>query len=174
MIMSESDSDEWGAEELVIPVASDDKFADGNGNSIKNNNDGESNSDEWGVEDGGDDYWDEIIIPNKKKEKKEPKVEQQQKSGSKKEGEPMIIVDLTQINPNVHNKFDRNSVNDPEVASAMRKKIEDDYQNYASSYELLVNSTVVPCGSSVWRDALIQLRNDRPGHYFVPIFKKKA
>lgn len=156
--MSDSDSDDWGREELVI--VSNSKLVDGDDNDIRNDGD------------GGDDYWEE-----EKTEMEKPKVEQrQQQSGiNNEEGESMIIVDLTQINADVHSKFDRNSVNDPETASALRKNIEDNYQQHALSSELLANSTVIPCGSTVWRDALIQLRTERPGHYFVPVFwaKKK-
>ena len=88
-------------------------------------------------------------------------------------GEPMIIVDITQIDPNIHSKFDRNSVNDPTGASALRKKIEGDYINYAKNNVLISDGTVIPCGSSVWRGALSRLRDERPGHYFVPIFPPK-
>ena len=138
------DSDDWGAEELVIPPAAE------------KTNSGDNN------DDVGDDYWEiaKTIEEDVKPEVKKP-VE---------EGQPMIIVDITKMNPEIHSKFDRNSVNKPEEASALRKKIEKNYNDYAFSSELLAEGSIIPCGSSVWRDALVRLRDDNPGHYFVPIF----
>ena len=142
------DSDDWGAEELVIPPQAD----------RTSNNENEDNE-------VGEDYWNvEKTIPDAK-----PETE----TAAKKPvaaGEPMIIVDITTMNPDIHSKFDRNSVNKPEEASALRKQIEKNYNDYAFSSELLADGTVIPCGSSVWRDALVRLRDDKPGHYFVPIF----
>ncbi|KAL3893916.1 MAG: hypothetical protein SGARI_007902 [Bacillariaceae sp.] len=85
----------------------------------------------------------------------------------------MIIVDLTQIDANIHSKFDRNSVSDSAAASALRKKIEGDYDKYAKDATLITEGTVIPCGSSVWRGALMRLRDERQGHYFAPIFPPK-
>lgn len=145
------DSDEWGAEELVIPQ---DRECTNDDNDDRN--------------DVGDEYW-EV-------EKTIERVEETNESDklSAEDGESMIIVDITQLNPDIHSKFDRNSVNQPEEASALRKKIEKSYEEYAFSNDLLSEGTIIPCGTSVWRDALVRLRDDRPGHYFVPIFAPKA
>jgi len=169
---SDSDnSDEWGMHELVIPskcdaTADDDEVVHG-----KNNN--------YEGEGEADDYW-AVEASNTKEKKKddESKTEQRRQQldeGGTEGGEPMIIVDMTQINPDIHSKFDRNSVNNPEEASALRKIIENNYEEYSTSPAYLSEGTVIPCGTSVWRDALIELRNDRKGHYFIPIFctKKK-
>jgi hypothetical protein len=84
---------------------------------------------------------------------------------------PMILVDMTQMTgEKIHSKFDRNSVNDAEAASALRKKLEKEYDKYAKDAALLGDRTVIPCGISVWRGALVRLRDERPGHYFAPIF----
>jgi hypothetical protein len=84
---------------------------------------------------------------------------------------PMILVDMTQLTgEQIHNKFDRNSVNDVEAASTLRKKLEKEYAKYAKDATLLGDGTVIPCGMSVWRGALTRLRDERPGHYFAPIF----
>jgi hypothetical protein len=146
------DSDEWGVEELVIPQ-------DGQKTNIKNNGKDDEN-------DLGDDYWKVENPVEPVQQDTEIKEEEQAEEG----GEPMIIVDITQMDRNIHSKFDRNSVNQPEEASALRKKIEKNYKDYAFSNQLLAEGTIVPCGTSVWRDALVRLRDDRPGHYFVPIF----
>ena len=149
------DSDEWGAEELVIPPAGQKGDVDNNGNDDEN--------------DHGDDYWKVEKPPTPVQQDAEVNKAQPAAEG----GEPMIIADITRMNPNVHSKFDRNSVNRPEEASALRKKIEKNYGDYAFSNELLAEGTIVPCGTSVWREALVRLRDDRPGHYFVPIFAPK-
>lgn len=150
-----TDSDGWGAEELVIPpVGTKDNTSNG-----KSNDDGEN--------DLGDDYWKvETKKPVAQDSIKEPAADETKEQASS----CMIIVDLTQMDPNIHSKFDRNSVNQPEQASALRKKIEQNYREYAFSNTLLSEGTVIPCGSSVWRGALVKLRDDRTGHYFVPIF----
>ena len=88
------------------------------------------------------------------------------------EGEPMIIVDMTILsNSAIHNKFDKMSVNDSKAASDLRRKIESKYDTYAKDALLLADHrAVIPCGTTVWRDALVYLRNETPGHYFAPIF----
>ncbi len=146
------DSDDWGAEELVIPSQAD-----------KPNNENNENNDN----EVGDDYWE--VEKTMQVAKPDPETEESEKKPVAV-GEPMIIVDITTMNPDIHSKFDRNSVNKPDEASALRKKIEKNYNDYAFSSELLADGIVIPCGSSVWRDALVRLRDDKPGHYFVPIF----
>ena len=145
-------SDEWGMEELVIPATKELQHSEGK----------DANGDE--------DFWDKqdtptivAAAPSKEKPKPPPAV-----------STPMIIVDLTQIDANIHSKFDKNSVSDAAAASTLRKSIESDYNKYAKeSPELLSDGTVIPCGSTVWRDALVRLREERPGHYFAPIFPPK-
>jgi hypothetical protein len=143
-------SDEWGMEELVIPPQG-----------------AIHTTDEAANEKGDDEYW----AVEKPAEPAPPPKEENTKNTNP--GEPMIIVDITQIDAKIHSKFDRNSVNDSAGASAMRKKIETVYEQYARDASLLADGTVVPCGSSVWRDALVCLRDERPGHYFAPIFPPK-
>jgi hypothetical protein len=94
------------------------------------------------------------------------------------EGEPMIIVNMTILSQllslsEIHCKFDPNSVNDPIAVKSLRQRIEGDYSAYSKNNEYLSNRIVIPCGSSVWRPALVQLRLERPRHYFCPIFPLK-
>lgn len=152
--MSDSDdSDEWAVDELVIPLQS---------NAAQEQSREAENDD-------GDVDWDVSI-----EKKKVPIADSNSPSVPQTSGEPMIIVDITLLDKSVHCKFDRNSVNDANAASAWRKRIEESFEKYAKDKELLENGTVIPCGSSVWRDALVRLRDERNGHYFCPVFPKKS
>lgn len=94
-------------------------------------------------------------------------------------GEPMIIVDMTLLSaqapdcPEIHSRFDRNSVNDPAAAKQLRLQIEGEYHRYAKHVDYLSAGIVRPCGSSVWRPALERLRREKAGHYFLAIFPPK-
>ena len=85
-------------------------------------------------------------------------------------GNPMILIDLTRLDPDIHNKFDKYGVNDSASASSLRKKIESQYEQYSKDARLLADGTVIPCSTSVWRGAIQRMRDERPGHYFAPIF----
>lgn len=148
------DSDEWGMEELTLPTPKNDKKEE-----EENVNTDADNEDDWLTPVSA-------LEASAKKEDEPP--------AAPKDDRPMIIVDMTQFTKEqIHSKFDRNSVNDSEAASALRKKIEQDYDNYAKDSEMLGDGTVIPCGMSVWRGALSRLRDERPGHYFAPIFPPK-
>lgn len=152
---SSSDEDDWAVEELPLPA-------------LKLHDNSKEETDQGQAADDGEDDWEQAKIPGPKK--KEIVVEEKEVP----EGEPMILVDLTELSKGkIHSKFDRNSVNDTEAASKWRRKIEGDYESYAKDNSLLSEGTVIPCGSSVWRTALITLRAERDGHYFVPIFPPK-
>lgn len=163
----DSDSDEWGMEELIIPAPNKQgeskKGDEDHGDSIVNENTG-----------GDDEYWNVEPTTSSTTNQDESSKDDPEKSNTDDDGgEPMIIVDITQIDPTIHSKYDRNSVNDPTAASAIRKKIEGEYTNYARNNIMISDGTVIPCGSSVWNVALARLRDERPGHYFAPIFPPK-
>ncbi len=148
-------SDEWGMEELVIPTNQKGDEVD---NNKQNNDDDDDNDDDWQVK---------IEKPSQAV----PPVEQPKTSKAVAEfSETMILVDMTELDSNIHSRFDKNSVSDPVAASALRKKIELEYATYSKDASMISNGTIIPCGSSVWRDALVQLREQRAGHYFAPIF----
>ena len=148
-------SDEWGMEELVIP--SNQK---GDGGDINNNQDQDGNDDDyWRVE---TDKSQPVVPP--------PKQQPTTAQALTESSETMILVDMTELDSNIHSRFDKNSVSDPVAASAWRKKLEVEYATYSKDASMISNGTIIPCGSTVWRDALVQLRQQRPGHYFAPIF----
>lgn len=162
---NDSDSDDWGTAELVIPETKND---DETGNDIDTNQASALKDDEadWHV-------------PIKSKAQSSSDVKRTDNkintsaSVPRDSDQSMIIVDLTQIDDKIHNHFDRNSVSDAEAASKLRKKLEGEYEKYSKDTSLLAEGTVIPCGSSVWKDALVRLRDERPGHYFCPIFPRK-
>jgi hypothetical protein len=157
-----SDEDEWGLEELPLPTPS--------GNTAGLN--GTDNNEKV-----DDSYWEQEAQEEKPQVNPSlPKPSSGEERVEKEDGggEPMILVDMTALSEGViHSKFDRNSVNDSVAASNLRRKIEEDYTTYAKNGSLVADGTVIPCGTTVWREALVQLRDERAGHYFAPIFPPK-
>ena len=84
---------------------------------------------------------------------------------------PLILVNFTKLsNGAIHNRFDPNACNDPEAKSALAKQVSAEYQRYASDAELLASGDVRASGTSCWRAALAELRKERPGQFFAPVF----
>ena len=84
---------------------------------------------------------------------------------------PLILVNFTKLsNGAIHNRFDPNACNDPEAKSALAKQISADYDRYASDASLLASGDVRASGTSCWRNALAELRKERPGQFFAPVF----
>ncbi len=157
-----SDEDEWGLEELPLPTRSGNPAGlDGNDGNEKVDNS----------------YWEQEAQEKKPQIQStlpEPSAKKESVEKEDGGGEPMILVDMTALSEGaIHSKFDRNSVNDSVAASNLRRKIEEDYTGYAKNGSYVADGTVIFCGTSVWRDALIQLRDERAGHYFAPIFPPK-
>ena len=84
---------------------------------------------------------------------------------------PLILVDLTVLSDGrVHNRFDKHSVNDPDAKRELANKIGAEYSKYSADAELIARGVVRPCAQSTWREALVTLRDEVPGHYWAPIF----
>ena len=84
---------------------------------------------------------------------------------------PLILVNFTMLsNGKIHNKFDPNACNDPEAKSALAKQVSAEYQRYASDASLIASGDVRASGTSCWRNALAELRKERPGQFFAPVF----
>mmetsp|Transcript_37648 Transcript_37648/g.67468 ORF Transcript_37648/g.67468 Transcript_37648/m.67468 type:complete len:167 (-) Transcript_37648:1452-1952(-) len=84
---------------------------------------------------------------------------------------PLLLVDLTVLSGGaLHNKFDKASCNDADLKREWIRKVEADYTEYERNAELISAGTVRSCGASVWREALTQLRDDHPGHFWAPVF----
>ena len=170
---SDADSDGWGLEELPdLPVRASTEDASAGGNeSNEETRDHQSSvrtsqeEDEWLVPSTGT-----VLKQEQQGESSCYPLKLQKKDV---EGQPMILVDVTMFNDKIHSRFDRNSVNDPVGASDFRKMIETNYASYSKNSQYLSEGKIIPCGSTVWRDALVRLRDERPGHYLLPIFPPK-
>mmetsp|Transcript_7521 Transcript_7521/g.7591 ORF Transcript_7521/g.7591 Transcript_7521/m.7591 type:complete len:159 (-) Transcript_7521:103-579(-) len=91
-----------------------------------------------------------------------------------KENVILILVDLTVLsNGNIHNKFDKFSVNDQDAKKKLCDKISKEYKDYANNSKLIMDQTVRHCSELVWRDALESLRTEFKGHYWFPFFPPK-
>ena len=153
---SDADSDDWATEDLPpLPVRS----TGINDDVVAATNDDDDDESEW-----------QTKLP-------EPAVlvaAGDEQDVAQKEGSPMIIMDMTKFSKGtIHSKFDPNAVNDPIAVKALRKQVESDYCKYAEDALLIADRTVIPCGSTVWRPALVNLRVEQKGHYFCPIFPPK-
>mmetsp|Transcript_47994 Transcript_47994/g.71124 ORF Transcript_47994/g.71124 Transcript_47994/m.71124 type:complete len:185 (-) Transcript_47994:285-839(-) len=166
---SSSDEDEWDVEDVFFSLDLKMKSCKTTKKATSTQDDDSDDDD-----DGGDDYWNvpkqQSFTPKITTTKDKEGTHEQQAESYKSDGQPMILIDVTSINSNIHNKFDRNSVNNPTEASAFRRKVEKIYNLYANDALLIAQRIVIPCGMSVWKDALTSMRDERPGHYFIPIF----
>jgi len=165
--------------EQELPPLPNDKFSSTNERERRiNQTEDDDQEDDWaGIQEedtaaADSSYWEDSHLTILTQMVQDDETTQQHKSSSNQgnEGEPMILVDMTILsNSVIHNKFDKMSVNDSKAASDLRRKIESKYDTYASDALLLADRAVIPCGTTVWRDALVCLRNETPGHYFSPI-----
>ena len=155
--MSDNDSDEWGQEELIIPSVATAAVVSAYDSAANDEN-----------------YWNVAPQQTTKTSKPVPNKSAQDDRSNSDNDQPLLLVDVTQLDDTVHCRFDAHSVNDVAAASAWRRKIEADYDDYARNADLVATGTVVPCGAGVWRVALQKLRSERAGHYWCPIFPPKT
>ena len=70
---------------------------------------------------------------------------------------PMILVDFTALDPNIHNRADKHAVNDVDAASALRRRIESEYSTFANDAKLVAAGTVRACSQGCtarrWRSS---------------------
>eukprot|EP00873_Tetraselmis_striata_P019717 jgi/Tetstr1/439981/TSEL_003047.t1 len=84
---------------------------------------------------------------------------------------PLLLVDLTALSDGaLHNRFDKAGCNDADLKRQWIRKIEADYAKFELDTALISSGVVRSCGSSVWRDALVELRDAHPGHFWAPVF----
>ena len=91
----------------------------------------------------------------------------------------MWLVNFTALStlrglPEIHSRFDRNSVNDSVAVANLRRAVEGEgVFKVVDDKELLAGGIVRPCSEGVWKAALQTLRDENPGVYFYPIFPPK-
>ena len=84
---------------------------------------------------------------------------------------PLLLIDFTVLSGGaLHNKHDPAACNDPEKKRALTKACTAEFARYRDDTALISAGVVRPCGASVWRAALAELRADNPGHFWAPIF----
>ena len=129
----------------------------------------EGKGEEEGGEEEEEDDWEASM---KVKEKEEEEDEGEEKTGGPAPPK-LFIMNVTKFTDGaVHNKHDKNSNNNPEEVSRLRKEIEANWEGYEKNVDYVSSGIVIPCGGSVWKEALMQLRDDHPGEFFLPVFKR--
>ena len=176
--IEDDDEDEWGTHELIIDrVTSGNKSENnkaGSGGAKLNTNEEEEVDNEVDAYFQSDEYWNGDDEKSKEQSKSSQNEHDDISSSTVNDnGVPMFIIDVTRLNPDIHSKYDRNSVNDPFGASKIRRKFEKDFHQLHKNAEFIANGTIVPCSTSIWQSALSRMRDERKGHYFLPIFPPK-
>jgi hypothetical protein len=83
----------------------------------------------------------------------------------------VIVADFTVLSDGaIHNKFDKNAVNDPDAKRELGKQIEKDFLRYRDDESLLGSGAVRLCEESAWKETVQRLRDEQPGHFFAPVF----
>ena len=67
-------------------------------------------------------------------------------------------------------RFDKNAVNDIDLKKQYTLHVTKDIADKTKLAGMVASGICHPCGRSVWKDALVALRDANPGHYFGPIF----
>ena len=76
---------------------------------------------------------------------------------------PVLLVNLTALDPEVHNRADKHAVSDIARASALRKKIEAAYDTYAGDVAMKAAGTVRASTRGTYVAALGSLRDEEGG-----------
>ena len=95
-------------------------------------------------------------------------------SGSSTKLPNVIVVDFTQLSDGkIHNKFDKNAVNDVDAKRALQKQLEAQFSKYATDAALLGAGTVrIPETETSWKSMVQQLRDQVPGHFWAPVWPR--
>jgi hypothetical protein len=83
---------------------------------------------------------------------------------------PVLLVNLTALDPEVHNTADKHAVSDVARASALRKKIEAAYDTYAGDAAMKASGTVRASTRGTYVQTLGALRDEERGQYFCACF----
>ena len=92
------------------------------------------------------------------------------KERERRDSEPVVLVDITALDPTVHNRHDKNAVNDVDKASEWRRTVEAAYGKYSADEDLIAAGTVRGCTRGAYLGELRRLRDEVPGHYWVAVF----
>ena len=107
----------------------------------------------------------------KEKAREDETKKKEQEAREERDSKPMILVDFTVLSDGaIHNKHDKNAVNDVDAKSKMQKEVEREYAKYANDKALIEAGTVRPCSQGVYRAALATLRDEVEGHFWAAIF----
>ena len=88
----------------------------------------------------------------------------------RRDSEPVVLVDITALDPTVHNRHDKNAVNDVDKASTWRRTVQAAYEKYSADEDLIATGTVRGSTRGAYLAALQRLRDEVPGHYWVAVF----
>ena len=88
----------------------------------------------------------------------------------RRDSEPVVLVDITALDPTVHNRHDKNAVNDVDKASTWRRTVQAAHEKYSADEDLIATGTVRGSTRGAYLAALQRLRDEVPGHYWVAVF----
>ena len=161
----DDDSDEWGKEEVIVPQESSSSSDDA---PFAHFAVCEETSLQHSAADHPDDDW---LVPTSTRTPpchKAPKHKSNHPNDHNVDDDddddrPILLVNLTRLDATL-------DPHDTDAVSAWRKRITTNHAEYAKNATWLADRTVIPCGKSVWRDALMKVRREGPSNVWSPIF----